>query len=77
MILNTLYGGGINRLPLEEFYSYLEYLNSIGISLELIEKFEKIVSNTHNENPYEFLDELIPFYGRTHQNVYKRVKNNI
>ena len=30
-------------LTLEEFYSYLEYLNSIGISLELIEKFEKIV----------------------------------
>lgn len=77
MILNTLYGGGINRLPLEEFYSYLEYLNSIGISLELIEKFEKIVSNTHNENPYEFLEELIPFYGKAHQNVYKRVKNNI
>ena len=77
MILNTLYGGGFNRLSLEEFYNYLEYLYSIGVSLELVDKFEKIVSNTHNENPYEFLEELIPLYGRAHQNVYRRVKNNI
>ena len=74
MILNTLYGGGFNRVSLEEFYNYLEYLNSIGVSLELVDKFEKIVSNTHNENPYEFLDELIPIYGRAHQNVYRRIK---
>lgn len=74
MILNTLYGGGFNKLSLEEFYNYLEYLHSIGMSQEIIDIFEKIVSNTQNENPYELLDSLIPFYGRAHKNVYRCVR---
>ena len=74
MILNTLYGGGINRLPLEEFYNYIEYLHSLGISQELINIFEKIVSNTHNENPYLLLEELIPYLGKSNQYVYEHVR---
>ena len=74
MILNTLYGGGFNRLPLEEFYNYLEYLCSIGVDLELLLIFEKIFSNTHNENPYELLDCLTPIITKSNQRVYNYVR---
>ena len=70
MILNTLFGGGINRLSLEEFYNYIEYLQKIGISQEIIDIFEKIVSNTHNENPYQLLDCLTPYLGQSNKHVY-------
>ena len=74
MILNTLYGGGFNRLSLEEFNKYLEYLYSICVDLELINIFEEIVSNQHNQNPYELLDSLVPIVGRSNKNVYNYVR---
>lgn len=74
MILNTLYGGGINRLSLDQMYNYLEYLCSIGVDLELINIFEKIASNSHNENPYELLDCLTPVLAKSNQNVYNYVR---
>ena len=73
MILNTLYGGEFQKLSLEEMYIYLEYLSSLGVSLELLNAFEKITSNTHNENPYELLDNLIPILPRANKHVYRRV----
>ena len=74
MILNTLYGGGFNRLPLDEFYNYLEYLYSLGVDLELLLIFEKIFSNTHNENPYELLDTLTPVLQKSNKRVYSYVR---
>lgn len=74
MILNALFGGGIHRLSLEEFYSYIEYLHSIGVPLELIDIFEKIVSNNHNENPYELLDSLIPVMKKSNKHVFNCVR---
>ena len=74
MILNTLYGGGFNRVSLEEFYNYIEYLHSIGASLELVDTFEKVVSNNHNENPYEILDSLIPIMKKSNKYVYSHVR---
>lgn len=71
MILNFIYGGEIEKLSLEELYDYLEYLSLIGVSPKLINIFKKILSNSPNENPYPFLNDLIPFYGRAHKNVYK------
>jgi len=52
MILNILYGGGVNRLLLEDLYNYLEYLYLIGVYLELINILEEVVLNQHNQNPY-------------------------
>lgn len=74
MILNTLYGGGFNRLSLEEIYNYLEYLYSLGVDRELINIFEKIATNSHNENPYELLDCLIPIYAQSNQHVFNYVR---
>lgn len=74
MILNTLFGGGINRLTLEDLYNYLEYLYLIGVPLELVDIFEKIVSNNHNENPYELLDSLVPIMKKSNKHVFNCVK---
>ena len=77
MILNTLFGGGIHRISLEEFYNYLEYLYSIGAPLELIDIFEKIVSNNRNENPYELLDSLTTIMKRSNKHVFDCVRRKI
>lgn len=74
MILNCLYQENINSMSLESFYDYLEYLESIGIEKELIYIFERIASNSHNINPYELLDSLTPFLGRSNNHVYKHIK---
>lgn len=74
MILNTLFGGGFNRLTLEEFYNYIEYLYSLGVPLELIDIFEKIVSNNHNENPYELLDSLTKVMKKSNKHVFSYVR---
>ena len=71
MILNFMYGGGIEKLEIEELYNYLEYLHQIGVDIKLINIFKKILSNSPNENPYNLLETLIPFYGRSHKNVYR------
>lgn len=70
MILNLMYGGGIEKLEVEELYDYLEYLQQIGVDIKLINIFKKILSNSANKNPYNLLESLIPFYGRSHKNVY-------
>lgn len=74
MILNTLYGGGFNRVTLEEFYNYIEYLYSLGAPIEIIDMFEKIVSNHHNENPYELLESLIAIMPKSRKQVYERIR---
>ena len=75
IILNTLYGGGIHRVSIQDFYNYLDYLSEIGVDVELIINMEKILTNSHNINPYENLDSLTKVIGRAHQNVYRKVKN--
>ena len=74
MILNTLFGGGFQRVSLEDFYSYIEYLYSIGVPIELVDIFEKIVSNNHNENPYELLDSLTPIMKKSNKHVFECVR---
>ena len=71
MILNFFYGGEIVKLSLEELYDNFDYLYQIGVDPKLIDIYKKILSNSPNENPYKLLKGLIPFYGRTHKNVYK------
>ena len=71
MILNFIYGGEIEKLTIEEYYDYLEYLLSIGTDRQIINIFKKITTNSPNENPYKLLNSLIPLYGRMHKNAYK------
>ena len=75
VILNFLYGSNIQNFTLQEFYDYLEYLQKIGINQELLSYFEKITTCSDNVNPYELLDSLIPYIGRSNYHVYSYHKN--
>ena len=58
MILNYLYGSNVNNLKLEEYYEYLNYLESLGINSELINIWAKLLVNANNENPVDYLNSL-------------------
>jgi len=74
VILNFLYEENISHFSLEEFYEYIDYLQTIGIDKELLDIFDKIVSESTNENPYMLLDSIIPFIGRSNHYVYSHIK---
>jgi len=74
MILNFFYGSNISKLSLADFYVYLDYLAKIGVSKEIIDMISYIYTGHENKNPYELLDELIPFYGRMHRNTFECVR---
>jgi len=71
MILNYMLGMRITNFNIDEFYNYLTYLHSIGVSYELLEMFELIYVEKDNVNPYEYIDELASVVGKSHYNVYK------
>lgn len=56
MILNFLYKDNITKLSIDEFYIYLDYLRSLGLNYELLDKFAKIYEYTDNENVKDYLD---------------------
>lgn len=74
VILNFLYRSNIQNFTLQEFYDYLEYLQKIGVDQELLSYFEKIATCSDNVNPYELLDSLIPYIGRSNYHVYSYYK---
>lgn len=74
MILEFLYGGRMNNFSLGDFYIYLEYLSSLGISKELLDKISLIFSGKDNENPYEYLPSLEEFYGKTLGTFFKNAR---
>ena len=58
MILNFLYGDKITRLKIDDFYKYLEYLNSIGINKNLLDIFNILTNTADNKNPVNYLESL-------------------
>ncbi len=74
MILNYLYKDNIQKLDIAEFYSYLNYLNNIGFSYELLDCFNNLYQYNDNTNPYEYLDEIPQNIGRAHHKIYELVK---
>ena len=74
MILNYLYKDNIQKLDIAEFYSYLNYLNSIGFPHELLDSFSNLYQYTDNVNPCELLDMIPRDMGRAHHKVYELVK---
>lgn len=71
MLLNYLTGTRMTILNFDEFYSYLYYLHSIGVSYELVDKLALIYSERDNENPYECLDQLVNIVDDCRYSVYK------
>ena len=74
IILNFLYGADTGRFTFEEFYDYLAYLDEIGVSKEFTLIAEKLVDGSPNENPYQLLDSLIPYIGRSNHYTYNYIK---
>ena len=77
LFLNYLYGSNVGSFSLEEYYDYIDYLETLGYDKNLIQAFIKIITNAPNENIEEYLDTLSDeqVY-RAHKYVYKAVKNN-
>ena len=79
IILNYLFGDKINNIGIENFYEYLNYLETIGINKELIEIFSRLlVDNCNNKNPVNHLDSLTSeqIY-RSKKTVYEKTKKFI
>lgn len=77
MILDYLYGGEVAKLSIADYYIYMEYLSSLGISKEIIDKFSLLYSNKDNENPYEYLPSLVEFYGKTSKYAFENVRKRM
>ena len=58
MILNYLAGENISNINLNDFYSYLDRLDYIGINPELLSIFYGIVQNKENKNPDYLLESI-------------------
>lgn len=76
-ILNTIFGRELQRLPIEVFYDYLEYLRKIGVSSELVEVITDIYSNKPNTNPKDLLDSLEPVFYRCNSVVFEKTYKKI
>lgn len=79
MILNFLYHGKASHMTIDEYYNYISYLESIGVSQELVNSFLKLMSEgVDNPNPKDLLDSLNEktLY-LSQEKVYKRKNNKI
>lgn len=75
VILNYLYGANLNNISLEEFYEYLNYLEDLKLSINLLEIFESIVSYKETTNPKDLIKTLTTEQIiRAKHNVYKKVR---
>lgn len=72
MILNYLYDGRADRLSLDKFYDFINYLEDIKVNIELIECFNKIVVGGNNINPCNYLDTLTPKQVAGARRLYKK-----
>lgn len=72
MILNYLYDGRVDRLSLDKFYDFINYLEDIKVNIELIECFNKIVVGGNNINHCNYLDTLTPKQVAGARRLYKK-----
>ena len=74
-ILNFLYKEKTNTFTIEEYFEYLNYLESLNINKELMNFFETSISPASTINPYPYLESLTDSQiGRASSNVYKIVR---
>lgn len=77
IILNFLLGNKVHLYSLAEFYLYLNYLDYIGVSKELINCFYSIFDLRPNINPSFYIETLTDEQiGRARENVYKLNRKN-
>ncbi|MCR5787927.1 MAG: hypothetical protein K6G37_02465 [Bacilli bacterium] len=57
MFLSYLAGLNVSKLSEEDYFSYITYLNSIGVDDEMCRIFRRIYTNRENADFHELLDE--------------------
>lgn len=58
IILNYISKYNIGYLKVDDYYKYLDYLDSLGYPKPILDSFCKIYSNEDNDNVYELIDNL-------------------
>ena len=58
MLISFISGCDINKIDINEFNNYMDYLVNVGLSNQLVSVLARIYSNDDNTNPYLLLDEL-------------------
>lgn len=58
IILNFIFGKNVSGIKINDFYEMINFLESCGISSDLIYYFDLLVKNDNNINPYPFIDSL-------------------
>lgn len=58
MLISFISGCDINKININEFNNYMDYLVNFGLSNQLVSVLARIYSNDDNINPYLLLDEL-------------------
>lgn len=58
IILNTIAHAKISNLNMNDYYMYVNYLESLGFGEDLIESFKALYDTADNINPSDFLDEI-------------------
>lgn len=74
MIFDYIFKDKITDLKISDYYMYLEYLSHLGVSNELLDKFALIYLGQDNENPYEYIEQLEEYYGRTSNLAFKAAR---
>ena len=74
MIFKLFYGENIDKMKVKEYFNYLDYMHEIGVSNTLVDKLSLIYKQSSNENPYEYLKELVPCYGKIDKETYRKLK---
>lgn len=65
MILNCLYGKNVNSMKVVDYYNYLSYLSYLKIDNNLLNSFQRLLTNCENTNPYPYLESL------TQEQIYR------
>lgn len=65
MILNYLYGKNVNSMKVVDYYNYLSYLYYLKIDNNLLNSFQRLLTNCENTNPYPYLESL------TQEQIYR------
>lgn len=74
-ILNFLYKDFTHNFTIEEYYEYLNYLESLKINKELMKSFDTAFQQGVNINPYQYLESLTDTQiGRASSKVFKLVR---
>lgn len=77
MILNTISKVEIYKLPIEEYYTYLDYLESIGFGPDFLNCCRRIYTNALNSSPLPYLDQIPKLVGRASYAVFKLYQENM